>query len=612
MSAARDGVGRARGAAEERTLLDRFLALAADEGERAALVVPALDGGSDRAIGWREWADASRAVAAALVGAGVRAGAMVAVLAGNRPLWPIADLGILMAGGVSVGVFPTSAPAQLRQLFADAGVVVAICDTREQLGKLRAVRDELPALRLVVAEAAEGAGETSWEAWLAAGRALWERDAGVRAEVERRTAAARPDTLALLIYTSGSTGEPKGARLTHRYLAASARSTQEALGLHAGDSSLSFLPFSHAAERVFGQFTRIHCGMSAALVEDHTRVWDAARRVAPTLFGGLPRFYEKVYEALTAERDAARGAERERWTRTLALGRERSRLRRAGATVPAALEGEWRQVGAPLLARARDFFGGRVRLATSGGAKLPAEVAELLDALGVTVLGAYGLTEHLCVAMHRPERYDFDSVGVPMPGTELRIAGDGEILVRRGALTFDGYHGRPAATRDAFTADGAWLRTGDLGALDARGALHVTGRSKELLALSTGKKVAPAPIEARLVEDPLIAQAMLYGEGRKYVSALLCLRRAAVEAWARAAAVELPYGALVAHPDVRSRVQAAVDRVNETLSRPERVRRFVLLERELTLDAGELTPTLKVRRELVAERYREKLEALYE
>jgi long-chain acyl-CoA synthetase len=220
-------------------------------------------------------------------------------------------------------------------------------------------------------------------------------------------------------------------------------------------------------------------------------------------------------------------------------------------------------------------------------------------------------SEHLCAAFNRPDRYAFDSAGLPMPGVELRIAEDGEILLRRGPLTFAGYHGRPEETRASFSADGEWLLTGDLGRLGEDGCLRVTGRKKELLALSTGKKVAPLPIEALLVCDALVGQAVLVGEGRKYVSALLVPRRPVVEAWARERGLDLPYAELLRHPDLLARVQRSVDSVNAGLSRTERIRRFLLLDRELSAERDELTPTLKVRRAVVMERYREQLDALY-
>jgi len=227
------------------------------------------------------------------------------------------------------------------------------------------------------------------------------------------------------------------------------------------------------------------------------------------------------------------------------------------------------------------------------------------------VFGAYGQTEHLCVAFHRPDGYDTETVGPPMPGTTIRIDLDGEVLLERGPLTFDGYHGRPDATRDAFTADGKWLRTGDLGEITPNGRLRLTGRKKDLIALSSGKKVAPLPIESRLIEDPWIGHAMLYGEGERFVSALLVPRRPVLEAWQRERGLALDYGELLGHPEVVSRVQQAVDRVNSVLSGPERIKRFVLLERELSVEADELTPTMKIRRAVVTQRYRDRLEPLY-
>jgi long-chain acyl-CoA synthetase len=593
------------------TAVTAFLERVRADGAAPALHVLAAGGAPrDETLTWREWAERSRSFAAALVAAGLRRGEHVAVLAGNGIEWPVADLGVMMAAGVSVGIYPTSAPGQVRQVLADCGAVAVVVDSAAQLEKVRAVRHQLPFLRIVIAAAADGEMDVvSWAEWLGSGRSALASVPEIGHELADRTHAAKADDTAILIYTSGSTGEPKGAAISHRCLLAAAASIRDTLGLCHGDTALSFLPFCHAAERIFGLHTRILVGMQAGLVADHNRVWQAARAFRPTLFGGLPRFYEKAAEALRREQAAAEGDERARWERTLELGCERSRLIRAGQPVPAALEEAWLAEGAPLLERARGMFGG-ARLATSGGAMLPMDVSEYLDALGITVLGGYGLTEHLCAAFNRPARYAFDAAGPPMVGTEMRIAEDGEILIRRNALTFSGYHGRPDETRAAFSADGAWLRTGDLGRIGEDGALRVQGRKKELIALSNGKKVAPLPIEAALTGDPLIHQAMLYGEGRHFVSALIVPSRTALEALSNGHTADPDDPAVVHDPRLYASVQAAVDRVNASLSNPERVRRFALLH--LPFDGDDLTPTLKLRRTAIAERHRDRLEALYQ
>ncbi|MFL5580791.1 MAG: AMP-dependent synthetase/ligase [Gemmatimonadaceae bacterium] len=547
------------------TLVEHFQSRAREHPRREALRALAAGGAAEeRALTWAEWCDDARAFAATLVEDGFEPGARVAVLAGNGLLWPVADLGVQLAGLVSVGVYPGAPAAQVRQLLTDCGAAAIVVDTAAQRAKVDACRDELPTLRATV-------GPEAWDACLARGRTLLARD-GTRAALDARIARVRPDDDAALVYTSGSTGEPKGVRLSHRCLIASAESIRETLSLDEEDRSLAFLPFSHSAERVFGLATRIRCGMRAGLVAEHARVWDAARDFQPTIFAAVPRFFEKLHEAWITAQAAGQGA------------------------------GEWR----------RAWLGGALRFATSGGAPLAESTARALEAAGVTVLAAYGLTEHLCVAFNRPHDHAFDDVGRAMPGTELRIAADGEVQVRRGPLTFSGYFARPAATAEAFTADGAWLRTGDVGTIDDAGRLRITGRVKELIALAAGKKVAPAPLESRLATDEWIGQAVCLGEGRRFLAALVTLRRGAVEQWAREMGIDGGFETLLSHDAVRARVQRAVDRVNESLAPAERIRRFDILERELTVEAGELTPTMKVRRAVVAERYRDRVEALYQ
>jgi long-chain acyl-CoA synthetase len=589
------------------TILQSFQQRAATRANTPAFV---LFGDITNGWSWSDWERDARYFAAALVDSGCTPGSVVAVLAGNRPVWPIADLGALMAGAISVGVYPTSAAVQVHEVLNDSAARIVVVDTSEQLAKVLEVRAGLPNLRSIVCACApvDAPEVIALSSWLERGRHAWPR---CGSEVSERIADASPDDVAILIYTSGSTGVPKGARISHRYLTASAESIRDTLALTDQDSSLSFLPYCHASERVFGLYTRILTGMRFMLVERPSDVWAAARAFGPTLFGGLPRFYEKIYEALLAKHATLNAGERMQWDCALQLGRERSLRARDGAAAAPELEHAWLEAATLPRETIASLVGRRVRLATSGGATLATEVAEYLAAAGLTVLGAYGLTEHLCVAMHRPDSYRFDSAGMPMPGTDLRISDTGEIQLRRSALTFSGYQHNAAETRAAFTSDGAWLRTGDLGFVDAEGRLHVTGREKELIALSGGKKVAPVPIERRLSESPWIAQAVLFGENRRYISALIALRRDYVEKWARETGRGHGFDALLLDPEITERVQHAIDAVNQTLSRPEQIKRFALLPAELSMEGEELTPTLKVRRSVIAQKYQEQLESLY-
>ncbi len=561
------------------TLVHTFLERAAREPDRLAYrVLPRGQDALGRAITWGEWAHQALAVARALIAAGVNDGDRVLIFADNSPLWPIADLGALMARAVSVGAYPTSAPAQLLQQVHDCGARLVFVDTPARVALLLGIRDQVHwPLHIVMhgpAHDATTTGVHTWDEFLAAcdtnAASEEQRSVTVRQELQRRLHAISPDDDALLIYTSGSTGEPKGARIPHRYLSASAESIAATLSLTSEDAGVAFLPFCHAAERVFGLYVRIHTGMSAVLVEAPEDVFTATRLFEPTLLGGLPRMFEKLAMSLASATDA----------------------RTARQTLARSL-------------------GSRVRIATSGGATLPEVVSVQLHAAGLTVLGAYGQTEHLCVAMNTPESFRFDAVGTPMPGTTVRIADDGELLVKRGALTFAGYFGKPDETRDAFTADGDWLRTGDLAAQDPDGMLRLIGRRKELIALSNGKKVAPLPIEAELVSSPLIARALCHGEGRHFLSALLQLEREGVEAFASDNGIDEHWPALAEHVAVRAAVQAQVDDVNSRRSRPEQVRAFALTTEAWTVEGGELTPTLKVRRQRVSEQYQHVLDALY-
>ena len=417
-------------------------------------VYPAGCSRATSTLTWAGWAQAVDAAAAALDAQGIGVGDRVAVFAGNRPVWPVLDLALQQVGAIGVGVYPSNTAVQVAQLLTDCTPTLVVVDSAARLALVReALRvsghraallvdrsdPELTDTERTAAEAersgvAPAPAVRPWAGWLADGAAALAADPGLGPRLRARVAARDPEGVAALIYTSGSTGVPKGAMIAHRCLAATAASVTATLGLTTEDRTVSFLPFSHAAERMFGQGARLAAGMATALVEDPADLFAVCAEFAPTLVGALPRIFERVYEAAEV-------------------------ARRSGGDPRAAVAAR---------------LGARVRLATSGGAPLPAVVAEALAALGCPIVGAYGQTEQLCVAMNRPDAPRTDVVGPPMPGAVVRVAEDGELLVRRGPLTFSGYWGRPEETAAAFVADGGWLRTGDLGHRDADGRpLHV-------------------------------------------------------------------------------------------------------------------------------------------
>jgi len=489
-------------------------------------------------ISWRRFEQETFEFATALLSHGLKRGGSVCILMGNLPEWPISDIGTIMAGGVGVGLYPTSSAEQIAYIINHSNAQFVLVDSREQLRKLLSVRDQLSKVRHVIAlDASDTSDVISYQDFIEHGGAERPRLASL---LQERAESAKPDDVAIMVYTSGTTGPPKGACLSHRYIINSVESLRQTIPIYDTDVSFSYLPFCHVAERISGLYTRLHAGSAAYFVDDLSRLGEYMLEVKPTVFASLPRFFEKIHARIVAD----------------------------GAT------------------NVKDYFGGRIRLATSGGAPLPLEVAEFFAAAGLPILQAYGLTENVCVAFNRPDNYKFGTVGPPMPGCEVRIAADKEILVRS-EMMFNGYYKAPEETAKVFS-DG-WLLTGDLGEIDDDGFLKIIGRKKELIVTSTGKKVSPALLENMLKEHHLISQAMVYGEGRSYLVALITLNSVAP----------------------RETVQAMIDSVNRRVSSTESIKRFAILDRDFEIARDEITPTLKLKREVITSRYRDVIEGLY-
>jgi long-chain acyl-CoA synthetase len=546
---------------------------------------------------------------------GLASGDRVAVLAESRPEWCVTDLAVLAAGGVTVPVYPTLTSAQVRYLLNDSGATVAVVSDRAQVEKIAAIHAQLPVVTKIVVMDADRRpwpeGVVSLTDVAARGHRRLTAGAGEEQCFKERVAAIDRHALATIIYTSGTAGEPKGVMLTHHNLLSNVEAAVGVLGVTADDVALSFLPLSHAFERMV-LYAYLYAGATVVFAESPATLARDMVKVRPTLMTAVPRVFEKLHAGIQ-ETVAHTSTMRQRLFRwAVAVGLQRSALVRNGQRVGPLLALQDRLADRLVFQQIRRATGGRLRILISGSAPLPRAIAEFFDAVGLTILEGYGLTEASPVLTVNPlDRPRFGTVGRTLPGVDLRIAEDGEILAR-GPNIMRGYYNRPEATRAVLQPDG-WLHTGDIGTLDLEGYLTITDRKKDLILTSGGKHVAPQPIENELSRHPLIAEAVLIGDRRKFIAALLVPDFPALER--QLDALNRPGGtreALVGRSDVIALFRDAVDAVNATLAPFETIRRFALLPSEFTVAGGELTPTMKVKRRVVEERWRALIEKLYE
>jgi long-subunit acyl-CoA synthetase (AMP-forming) len=575
-----------------------------DATARAHPEAPALrwrEGGAWRSASWAEYRQRVRAVARGLIGLGVGPGQGVAILGGNRPEWLLAHLGAIAAGGLPTGIYVTSTAEQIEYILGHCEAAVAIVEDAAQLERIAALRDRLPALHHLVVMEGPAAALTFAQ--------LEERAAAVpEAVLEERLAAQRPDDPCSLIYTSGTTGPPKAVMIGHRNVTFLAEAAAPLLELGPADRMLSYLPLSHIAEQMVSIYLPMVGGSCVSFAQSLEKLPDDLREVRPTLFFGVPRVWEKIQARMQAAGAQAPWLRRKlvAWARGqgLAGGRAEQRGQRRPALFALADRLLFRTVRARLGLDA-------ARLCLTSAAPIALDTLELFLSLGIPILEVYGMSE--CTGpstMSLPGRYRTGRAGFAIPGTELRLAEDGEVLMR-GPHVFLGYYKDEAATREARDSEG-WLHSGDVGDLDGDGFLRITDRKKELLITSGGKNVAPAPIEARLKSIPGVAQVVLVGDGRPYVAALLSLdpeRLAPLAAQAGSPARDLV--AARACPLLHAHLERQIERVNADLARYESVRRFALLPGELSVQGGELTPTLKLKRRVIREKYAAEIEALY-
>lgn len=567
--------------------------------------------GQWKPITWAEADERVDRIAAGLVALGIQPGDVVSILGRTCLEWALCDLAVLRAGGVSVGIYPTLIGEQCAYILEDSSTRWLFLEDARQVEKLSPFFDKLPRLdRPILWDPQEDEHDFMCLKDLEdTGRTVLEADPGLTLRTEEKI---QPEDVAVLIYTSGTTGPPKGAMLTHRNIMAQLEMLDTLGVTDHRDVMMFFLPLAHVGERVPGHYSRIYRGVSAAFVEDFNRILDDMREIRPTVFGSVPRIFEKAYARVRSEADQASPMARRVFLWAERVGRAASRIEQAGRPLPVSLRLQRALADRLVFRKIRAIFGGRVRYFLSSSAPISLEIIEFFHAAGMLILEAWGQTEVSCFAtINFQDDYRLGSVGKALPGTELKIADDGEILVR-GAIVFKGYLNQPELTAETLTEDG-WIHTGDLGRLDQDGFLWITGRKKEIIITAGGKNVTPANIENLLKDHPLIDQALVHGDRRKYLTALLGLDPETLKAWATEKGIGYAsYEAILDNPALLDEVQSIVDEVNRHFARYETIKRFALLPRLLDVEKGELTPTMKIRRKIIEERFKDLLDSLYD
>jgi long-subunit acyl-CoA synthetase (AMP-forming) len=584
------------------TVLATLEATARAHGSRPALRVKR--GGAWQTLTWGEYRDLVRRAARGFLKLGLQPGQGVVILGRNRPEWFVADLAAIAAGGRPAGIYVTSTAEQCATIAAHAEAAVAVLEGPEALARLRAGGMELPHLRAVVLMSGEAVGPDvyAWSELLAMG------DTVPEADLETRLAAQRPEHCATLIYTSGTTGTPKGVMLSHRNLTWMGERIVQKVGLGPDDHLLSYLPLSHVAEQMNSLHAPLFSGSCVSFVESLEDLPERMREVRPCVFFGVPRVWEKIQAAIEA---AAAGAPA--WRKRIAAWARRVGLA-AGYADERGQPRPWSFGLARRLVfdRVRERLGlDRVRLCAVSAAPVARETLEFFLSLGLTIYEVYGMSECTAPAtLSLPGQHRLGKAGVVIPGTELRVADDGEILIR-GPHVFMGYLKDEAGTREALDADG-WLHSGDVGTLDADGFLQITDRKKEILITSGGKNIAPQVVETRLKQLPAVAHAVAVADRRKFVAALVTLDPTRIPAEAsRAGSPARDPATAASCPIFRRHLEAALTRVNESLASYEAVKRLDVLPTEFTVEGGELTPSLKLRRRVVYEKYAARIDGLY-
>jgi long-chain acyl-CoA synthetase len=551
-----------------------------------------------------------RNVALGLADLGIRPGDRIALLSENRPEWSISDLAILSLGAINVPIYTTQAVEQISYILADSGARAIFISNRKLYRHAQAALVERKHIETLIFFDAESTTGIDRATTLSVIEEKGRAQSAQRPEAfDAYMHAVHPDDLATIIYTSGTTGEPKGVMLTHNNFMSNVQAIGEGLPIGPTDVALSVLPLSHIFERT-GFYVFCYCGVSVYYSPSFDQVGENLREVRPTVMTAVPRLFEKVYHRIVKKGMSEKGFKRRVFLNALDLGQRYGELVDKGKRIPIRLRMQYRFADRVVFSKWREGVGGRLRYFVSGGAPLSPALSYSFLAAGIPILQGYGATESCIVSANRPENNRVGTVGLPFGDIELRIASDGEILIR-GPNIMRGYYGQPEAT-DAVLKDG-WLATGDVGMIDKKGHLHITDRKKDLFKLSNGKYVAPQLIESLLKQSEFVNQVVVVGAGRKQPSALIVPDWENLKEAMKAAGEDIPASKVELSENEKALkiVQREVAALTKDLADYERVRRIALLPEEFSIDNGELTPTLKVKRRIIDEKFGDLIEKLY-
>ncbi len=587
-----------------RTIADLLARAAEKYAERPAVRVKR--DGAWHSVTFGEVGEIVSEIGRGMIDLGIERGERVCILASTRAEWTYADFAIASIGAVKVPIYPTNSPEECEWVTGNSEAVAVVCEDRAQLDKIREVRGRLPHLRhLIVIESAD-AGDDA----IAIEDLRKRGGSHSLAELAERYDAVRPEDAYTFIYTSGTTGPPKGCVLSHSNYRDVLDMCHQADATRGSEETYLFLPLAHAFALLIQLLSFDGGGALAYWGGDATQIVAELQEVRPSYFPSVPRIFEKIYALATDAVEKAPPEQRKQFSRAIEIGLTVRNLQMRGEPVPSDLQAEFDEAETLLYERVRSLFGGQIRQAVTGAAPIAREILEFFYACGVPVLEGYGMTETATVATYStPEHHRFGTVGRPLPGCEVRIAPDGEILIRGGNI-FGGYYRNEEASFGA-VVDG-WLHTGDLGSLDEDGYLSITGRKKDIIITAGGKNLTPANLENDMKQVRWVSQAIMHGDRRPYPVMLITLDEEEIGAWARERGLTEDLATLSSHPDVHALIAAELDRANSRYAKVEQVKKFVLLDHDLSQEGGELTPTLKVKRNVVNEKYVDLFDALYD